>query len=89
MTATLHSALGPISVREEAGAIAALDWSAADSDATVLEVAAAAQPLYFARRLTAFDLPLHFGTGFNEQVRRAMFAIPLGESRSYGDLARP
>ena len=86
----MQSALGPISVREEAGAIASLDWSAADSDATVLEVEAAAQlRAYFVRRVTAFDLPLHFGTGFNEQVRRAMFAIPLGETRSYGDLARP
>jgi methylated-DNA-[protein]-cysteine S-methyltransferase len=43
---------------------------------------------YFDRRLARFDLPLHFGTGLNAQVRRAMVAIPLGETRTYGDLSR-
>ncbi len=66
MSANLQSPLGPISVREQAGAIVALDWSAATRDATALEVEALAQLLAcFTRRPTAFDLPLHFGTGFN------------------------
>ena len=79
MTATLHSPLGPISVREEAGAIASLDWSAADSAATVLEVEAAAQlRAYFARRLTAFDLPLHFGHGFQRTGPPRDVCHPLG-----------
>jgi O-6-methylguanine DNA methyltransferase len=43
---------------------------------------------YFERRLTEFDLPLDWGTGFNADVRRSMAAIPYGETRTYGDLAK-
>jgi methylated-DNA-[protein]-cysteine S-methyltransferase len=89
MSAALQTPLGPISVREEAGVIASLDWRTTDRDATPLEQEALIQlAAYFERRLTAFDLPLAFGTGFHEQVRRAMAAIPFGETRTYGDLAR-
>lgn len=42
---------------------------------------------YFDRRLTRFDLPLDFGSGFQAQVRHAMAAIPYGETRRYGELA--
>lgn len=35
-----------------------------------------------------FDLPLDWGSGLNGRVRRAMAAIPFGETRTYGDLAR-
>jgi methylated-DNA-[protein]-cysteine S-methyltransferase len=35
----------------------------------------------------AFELPLDFGAGFQAQVRRAMAAIPFGETRTYGALA--
>ncbi len=89
MTATIQTPLGPISVREAGGTIAALGWHAADREATPLEAEALRQlAAYFAGTLTRFDLPLDFGTGFNAQVRRAMFAIPQGETRTYGDLAR-
>lgn len=89
MTATLQTPLGPVSVREEAGAIASLDWRAADRDATPLESEALSQlAAYFDGTRTTVDLPLNFGTGFHEQVRRAMVAIPFGETRTYGDLAR-
>lgn len=38
---------------------------------------------------TRFDLPLQTqGTPFRQQVWRAISAIPMGETRSYGDLAR-
>lgn len=89
MTATLHTSLGPISVREDQGIIAALNWHAADHDATPLEQEALRQlDQYFARERTLFDLPLDYGTGLHEQVRRAMSAIPQGETHTYGDLAR-
>ncbi|WP_404477354.1 methylated-DNA--[protein]-cysteine S-methyltransferase [Novosphingobium sp. BL-52-GroH] len=44
---------------------------------------------YFAGRLQAFDLPLDFrGTEFQISVWQALLAIPFGETRSYGALAR-
>lgn len=89
MTATLQTPLGPISVREAGGVIAALDWHAADRDPTSLEQEALRQLSgYFAHERTRFDLPLDYGTGLHGQVRRAMSAIPQGQTRTYGDLAR-
>jgi methylated-DNA-[protein]-cysteine S-methyltransferase len=76
-------------VTEEAGLITRLDWRAQPDDPSDLTDEAIRQlHAYFDRRLTRFDLPLDFGTGFAEQVRRAMFAIPLGDTRTYGELAR-
>ncbi len=44
---------------------------------------------YFAGRLRAFDLPLApVGTPFQQRVWAALRAVPFGETRSYGDLAR-
>ena len=43
---------------------------------------------YFAGSLTRFDLPLDFGMGLHEKVRRAMAAISFGETLTYGDIAR-
>lgn len=86
---TLATPLGPVSVTEQAGRITGLDWRAAPFEGSPLITEALAQiRAYFDRRLTAFDLPLDFGSGFAEQVRRAMYAIPFGETRTYGELAR-
>jgi methylated-DNA-[protein]-cysteine S-methyltransferase len=44
---------------------------------------------YFAGKRRTFDLPLGpRGTGFQSIVWRALTAIPFGETRSYGALAR-
>jgi methylated-DNA-[protein]-cysteine S-methyltransferase len=44
---------------------------------------------YLAGRLIAFDLPLApEGTEFQQRVWRAVAAIPYGETRSYGEIAR-
>lgn len=44
---------------------------------------------YFAGDLTQFDLPLHLsGTAFQNSVWRLLAEIPLGETRTYGELAR-
>ena len=44
--------------------------------------------LYFARRLTRFDLPLAAeGTAFQKRVWAAMVEIPYGETATYGGLA--
>jgi methylated-DNA-[protein]-cysteine S-methyltransferase len=44
---------------------------------------------YFQGKRTAFDLKLHpKGTPFQKTVWKALAAIPYGETRSYGDIAR-
>lgn len=51
--------------------------------------AAAQVRAYFAGERQAFDLPLAAtGSAFQHRVWAALRAIPLGETRSYGDLAR-
>lgn len=87
--AVFHSPFGLFSVVEENGLITRLDWSSRRSDPTALLREACRQlDEYFAGERTVFDLPLDFGTGFQEQMRRAMFAIPFGQTRTYGELAK-
>ena len=44
---------------------------------------------YFAGKRTAFDIPLApEGTPFQQEVWKALRAIPFGETRSYMDVAR-
>lgn len=44
---------------------------------------------YFARRRRTFDFPLDLrGTEFQLACWRALLAIPYGETRTYGDIAR-
>lgn len=43
---------------------------------------------YFAGNLQTFDLPLDMGEGFKRDFLSALNAIPYGEIRTYGDLAR-
>lgn len=60
-----------------------------DSGAPVLDEAAAQLDAYFRGRRRAFDLPLDLcGTPFQLRVWRALLAIPCGEVRTYGELAR-
>ena len=87
--AVLHSPLGPLTLSEDGGRIVALDWRDDPAEGSALLDEALRQlRAYFDRRLTAFDLPLEYGSGFQERVCRAMAAIPLGETRTYGDIAR-
>ncbi len=89
MQAGMQSPLGPISVTETDGVITALHWRVGPEAESPLLIEAIHQlTAYFDRRLTKFDLPLDFGSGFAAQVRRAMAAIPYGETRQYGDLAK-
>lgn len=44
---------------------------------------------YFAGKRKRFDVKMDFaGTEFQRKVWRALLAIPFGETRSYGDIAR-
>ncbi|WP_376098373.1 methylated-DNA--[protein]-cysteine S-methyltransferase [Roseomonas sp. CCTCC AB2023176] len=87
----LLSPLGMLTLSEEDGAIVALDWGRGrDRDETPLLRRAADQLQdYFDGLRTAFDLPLApHGSAFRLRVWTALRAIPPGETRTYGDLAR-
>lgn len=86
---TVASPFGPLTLTEQDDRIIRLAWGAeTDDPSPLLREAARQLAAYFDHRLTVFDLPMEFGTGLNEQVRRAMAAIPYGETRTYVDLAK-
>ena len=87
--ATFSSPLGPVTLTAQAEVITSLDWRSLPGEGSgVLTEEVRQIVAYFDGRLTVFDLPLDFGDGFQEKVRRAMAAIPFGFTRTYGDLAR-
>ena len=87
--ASLDSPFGPLTLVEHGDCIVALHWRREAGEGSALLTEALRQvQAYFDGRLTAFDLALDWGTGLQAQVRRAMAAIPFGETRSYGDIAR-
>lgn len=64
------------------------DQAAEPASSPVLREAARQLDLYFARRLTRFELPLDaHGTEFQRRVWAAMSEIPYGETATYGGLA--
>ena len=80
---------GPVSLRDDGERITALIWAEGQGEASALQREGLAQlAAYFDRRLGRFDLPLDWGQGIHESVRRAMAAIPLGETRTYGEVSR-
>lgn len=80
---------GQVTLVEDRGALVRLDWRDDPGEATpLLEEAAAQLRAYFDLRLTRFDLALDWGSGLNAAVRRAMAAIPFGETRTYGQIAK-
>ena len=86
---SLQTPLGSVTIHEENGVLTRLDWRDDPGDPSpLLDEAAAQLTAYFNRRLTAFDLPFDWGNGLQKQVRRSMAAIPLGETLTYGDIAR-
>jgi methylated-DNA-[protein]-cysteine S-methyltransferase len=89
LAATLTSPFGPLTVCEADSVITRLTWRDEPGEGSPLLTEAIRQlAAYFDGTLTAFDLPFAWGTGLNAQVRRAMAAIPFGETRTYGDIAR-
>lgn len=87
---TLPSPLGPLTLTEEDGAITALTWEDGHSGTSALLQEAALQlGAYFDGQLDRFDLAMRVkGSAFQRAVCDAMAAIPHGQTRSYGDLAR-
>ena len=89
---TLDTEIGPLTVTELDGAIAALDWGTqalAPTKTPLLAEASRQVKAYLAGRLRSFDLPLApAGSPFQRRVFEATRAIPYGTVMSYGDLAR-
>lgn len=86
---TVPTPFGPVTLHEEDGRLTRLVWgTVAPEPSALLERAAGQMAEWVARTRTAFDLPLDWGTGLHEQVRRAMAAIPQGQTRTYGEIAR-
>ena len=88
-SASLATPVGPVTVTEDGGVITRLGWNDGHDDRSpVLDAALDQLDAYFAGTREAFDLPLAFGTGFQAGFLRALVAIPFGQTRTYGDLAK-
>jgi methylated-DNA-[protein]-cysteine S-methyltransferase len=98
---TMPSPVGTLTLVADDDALVAVLWAcdpptrvplgplAAAPDDPLLGETARQLDAYFARRLTAFDLPLAFrGTDFQRQVWQALRTIPFGATRSYAEIAR-
>jgi methylated-DNA-[protein]-cysteine S-methyltransferase len=95
ITMTMSSPLGLLRLYaqdDELAAIALPDRPAPDArpgSGGVLALAARQLAEYFAGERRTFDVPLSpHGTAFQQRVWRALLAIPYGQTRSYGELAR-
>jgi len=88
-SATCATPFGPVTLVEERGLLVRLDWRGNASETSpLLDEAARQLQAYFDRRLSRFDLPFDWGEGLNGAVRRTMAAIPFGETRTYGQIAK-
>ena len=89
---TIESPVGLLTITATDGAITAVDFGRGGGPSPnggVLAEAARQLSEYFAGARRAFDLPVApEGTPFRRRVWAAMQAIPYGQTRSYGDLAR-
>lgn len=88
---SLLTPLGALTLSEDEGAIVALDWGRGRDQEETPGLREAADQLqdYFDGQRAEFDLNLApFGTPFRQRVWAALRAIPAGETRSYGDIAR-
>ncbi|MGF1591852.1 MAG: methylated-DNA--[protein]-cysteine S-methyltransferase [Kiloniellaceae bacterium] len=87
---TVETPTGPVTLSENDGAIVAVTWGGRGTDDSALLRNAAEQLRdYFAGTRRTFDLPLQpRGSDFHLAVWREMQAIPYGQTKSYGDLAR-
>ncbi|MCY4394356.1 MAG: methylated-DNA--[protein]-cysteine S-methyltransferase [Rhodospirillaceae bacterium] len=98
---TYHSPLGLLRLREAHGHLTHLDWGPAleteppgepgpqDDDSPLLNRAVHQLNAYFFCGLRHFDLPLApQGTAFQRAVWQQMQAIPYGDTRTYGEIAR-
>ena len=85
------SPVGPLGAVTDGQAITQLEWGV-DGNLTegpLYEDMAAQLTQYFAGERQDFDLPLApRGSAFQQAFYAALLAIPYGETRTYGDLAK-
>ena len=84
------SPLGALVLSEQAGILTRLESRRAvvGPGSDVLDAAIAQLGEYFDGNRQVFDLPFDFGEGLQADLRRAMLAVPYGQTRTYGDLAK-
>ncbi|WP_238364942.1 methylated-DNA--[protein]-cysteine S-methyltransferase [Mesobacterium pallidum] len=90
---TLDTPTGTFSLTEEDGAITRATWAPVDDgardDTPLLTRAAEQIRAYFEDGPLSFDLPLRVaGSAFQQAVCAEMAAIPLGETSTYGQIAK-
>lgn len=85
-----ESPLGNLTLAEDSGVLIRLEWrrGLVGPGSELLERAIVQLSEYFDGKRRVFDLPFDFGEGLQADVRSAMLAIPYGETRTYGDLAK-
>lgn len=89
--AEIETWLGRLSIEERDGAITRLQWNGPPSqeETPLLKEAASQVNAYLDGRLKEFSLPLApKGGDLHQAVFKAMLAIPYGETRTYGDIAK-
>jgi len=89
--ADIETWLGRLSIEETDGALSRLQWNGpASQDKTPLLAETGKQiEAYLAGDLKTFDLPLApKGGDLHQAVFKAMMAIPYGQTRTYGDVAK-
>ncbi len=90
-TAAIDTAFGRICLVAEDGAICRAFWGDVRTGPPddLLREACRQVAAYAAGELREFDLPLRVaGSDFQREVCAAMRAIPFGETRTYGEIAR-
>lgn len=88
---SLMTPVGDITLFEEDGALIVVEWGQVPggTPTPLLEEARDQLSAYFSGALTQFDLPLKpHGTPHQQKVWTAMCAIPFGETRTYGEIAK-
>ncbi|MDU9002432.1 methylated-DNA--[protein]-cysteine S-methyltransferase [Sedimentitalea todarodis] len=87
---TVQTPTGDVTLTEMGGAITLVIWGGSGQDHTALLDRAAQQLMaYFEDPTNDFDVPLKVeGSAFQHAVCDVMRAIPVGHTRTYGDIAR-
>lgn len=87
---SLHSPIGDLTIVQHGNFIVSIEWGwgEAQTDTPLLLHACTQLQRYFEGRLTQFDLPLApAGTLYQRAVWQALYTIPYGETRTYGQIA--
>ena len=88
---TVETQFGSLVLQEQDGAITAVRWgrSAEQAESALLLEAERQLRAYDAGELEEFDLPLRVeGSPFQRAVCDAIYAVPFGETTTYGAIAK-